>query len=196
MVGVPVLDRPGRGLDPIEKFLVLLGDAGNPQHIFVVVFGVCLFVDGLCDVLVSVLLCWCFEKSLCSRVLLFLDFAVAAFDTVLIFIAPLLFVCYRDIGFIVVSTLVVALAVDVDFLAAVVSDLALVDDAAATFVFFTVGAAVRGTTGCSSFAPGNAVSENVVNEVRSSDSDFVQSERREGGCCGAASGGDKDQKRN
>jgi hypothetical protein len=148
---------------------------------------------------VSLLLCRCFEKSLCSRVL-FLDFAVAAFDTVLIFIAPLLFVCYRDIvnviGIVVVSALVVALAVDVGFVAYVVSDLALVDDAAATFVYFTVGANVRRAPGSSSFAPGDAVSENVVNEVRSSDSDFVQSERREGGCGGAASGGDKDQKRN
>ena len=117
--------------------MVLLGDTGNPQHVFVVVvigFGVFGSVSGAG----------------------LLDFAVAAFDAVLVFIAPFLFVGDGDIVFV-----------------AAVSDLAMVDDAAT--LVFTVGA-VSGTG--SSFAPGNAVSEDVFNEVRSSDSDFVQSERR------------------
>lgn len=95
---VPILYRPGRSLDPLQKLLVFFGDAGNSKH--VVAGCVCVRDSGFF---------WCFLP---------LDFAIATFDTVLVFVPPPGFVGDRVLVFLFAFVVFVVMIVVVSGLVA------------------------------------------------------------------------------
>ena len=196
LINVPVLDSPGRCLEPIQKLLVILGNSRNLKHIVIFVvtkdvricFGssIVRLLGCLCEIVVVVggaaAALSVFLFLLTRRFLLIV--AIAAFDTVFVFLLPFLLFAFTFTTCVTILVLVLFfMLVLVSVLAALFDDPVLVFGGDVTFR--------RSKSGSFSLCV-----EYVFDEICGSNPGFVQSERRERSCGGTASGRNENQKRN